>query len=59
MKMQGMDAFTVYLFYSLQETEVKETDFKPLRVSKTAEETTFKKFQLKLIIEEFSFKETV
>lgn len=58
MKMQGMDAFTVYLFDSLQETEVKETDFKPLRVSKT-EETTFKNFQLKLIIEEFYFEDTV
>lgn len=56
--MQGMDAFTVYLFDSLQETEVKETDFKPLRVSKT-EETTFKNFQLKLIIEEFYFEDTV
>lgn len=54
-----MDAFTVYLLYSLQETGVKETDFKPLRVSQAAEETTFRNFQLKLIIGEFFFKETV
>lgn len=52
-----MDVFTVYVFYSLQETEIKETDFKPLRVSKTVEETTLRSFHLKLITEEFSFEE--
>lgn len=53
----GDGVFTVYLFHSLQETEIKETDFKPLRVSKTVEETTLRNFHLKLITEEFSFEE--
>lgn len=55
----GNGCFHWLLFYSLQETGVKDTDFKPLRDSKAAEKTTFRNFQLKLIIEEFSFGETV
>lgn len=55
----GNGCFHWLLFYSVQETGVKETDFKPLRDSKAAEKTTFRNFQLKLIIEEFSFGETV
>lgn len=34
-----------------------ETVFKPLRVSKTVEETTLRNFHLKLITEEFAFEE--
>lgn len=36
---------------------IMETVFKPLRVSKTVEETTLRNFHLKLITEEFAFEE--